>query len=108
MKAVVLTTIGLAALSGGFVSGQEPARSESVPIFHVTVVENTISAINYQYRQGPTTIDFKGTVLMPEAKGNAMKSGIRSADARRSMPALNTCFKPSGSVRNTSRTRFGP
>src|SRR5580700_7667635 len=51
--------------------GQEPAKSETVPIYHVNVVESTIPAINYQYRQGPTKIDFKGTLLMPEAKGDA-------------------------------------
>lgn len=52
--------------------GQEvtPSRAE-VPIYRVTVVERTTKAVNYQYRSGPTMIDFRGTVLMPEAKGEA-------------------------------------
>jgi flagellar motor protein MotB len=46
-------------------------KSGTVPIYHVTVVERTIRAINYQYRSGPTPIDFRGTVLLPKAKGSA-------------------------------------
>jgi len=30
-----------------------------------------VQAINYQYRSGPTKIDFRGTVLMPKVKGDA-------------------------------------
>ncbi|HEX4273908.1 MAG TPA: OmpA family protein [Bryobacteraceae bacterium] len=61
-----------------------PPKHDNVPVFHVTVIQNTITAINYQYRQGPTTIDFKGTVLMPEAKGQATvesKRGRTEIDA---------------------------
>ena len=58
-------------------TAQEPAKTQSAPIFHVTVVESTISAVNYQYRQGPTQIDFRGTVLMPEAKGEAIVESKR-------------------------------
>jgi flagellar motor protein MotB len=42
------------------------------PIYRVTVVERTMKAINYQYRNGPTNIDFRGTVLLPKAKGEAV------------------------------------
>jgi flagellar motor protein MotB len=38
----------------------------------VTVTERTVKAINYQYRNGPTPIDFRGTILLPEAKGDAV------------------------------------
>lgn len=48
-----------------------PALPQEVPIYRVTVTERTVKAINYQYRSGPTLIDFKGTVLLPEAKGDA-------------------------------------
>ena len=52
--------------------GQTPApKNESAPIYHVTVVERTIKAVNYQYRNGPTFIDFRGTVLLPKGKGEA-------------------------------------
>jgi outer membrane protein OmpA-like peptidoglycan-associated protein len=41
------------------------------PIYHVTVTERTVKAINYQYRALPTLIDFRGTVLLPKGKGLA-------------------------------------
>jgi outer membrane protein OmpA-like peptidoglycan-associated protein len=62
-----------------------PPHDETVPIYHVTVVDRTISAVNYQYRGGPTQIDFQGTVLLPQAKGDAVvesKSGRTDIDAR--------------------------
>src|SRR5579864_1750905 len=65
-----------------FVSGraQQPVqqghvqidRSGSVPIFRVTVVARTTKAINYRHRSGSTKIDFRGTPLMPDAKGEAV------------------------------------
>jgi outer membrane protein OmpA-like peptidoglycan-associated protein len=55
------------------------------PIYRVTVIERTVKAINYQYRSGPTMIDFRGTVLMPKAKGEAIvesKRGRTEIDAK--------------------------
>jgi outer membrane protein OmpA-like peptidoglycan-associated protein len=43
-----------------------------VPIYRVTVVERSVKAINYQYRSEPTMVDFRGTVLMPKAKVEAL------------------------------------
>jgi hypothetical protein len=37
----------------------------------VNVVERTTKAINYRHRGGATTIDFKGTSLLPKARGEA-------------------------------------
>lgn len=64
------------ALSTGVITvilGAQPllCQEGSAPIYRVTVVERTTKAINYQYRTGPTRIDFRGTVLMPAAKGEA-------------------------------------
>ena len=42
-----------------------------VPIFSVEVVSRTIRAVNYHHRQGTTKIDFRGTALMPDARGQA-------------------------------------
>ncbi|MEO8369762.1 MAG: OmpA family protein [Candidatus Solibacter sp.] len=42
-----------------------------MPIFRVTVVSRTTKAINYHHRNGSTRIDFRGTELMPSAKGEA-------------------------------------
>src|SRR5882672_9305110 len=57
----------------------------TVPIYRVTVVQRTVEAINYQYRSEPTRVDFRGTVLMPKAKGDAMvesKRGRTEIDLR--------------------------
>jgi outer membrane protein OmpA-like peptidoglycan-associated protein len=42
-----------------------------VPIFKVEVTSRTIRAVNYHHRQGTTKIEFRGTALMPEARGEA-------------------------------------
>src|SRR6266550_5828597 len=47
---------------------------QPMPIFRVTVVSRTTKAINYHHRTGSTHIDFKGTELMPAAKGEAQVS----------------------------------
>ena len=43
----------------------------TVPVFRVTVVSRTINAVNYHHRSGTTHIDFRGTELMPTARGEA-------------------------------------
>jgi len=65
----------LCALVG---SGQQiPPNHESRPIYTVTVVERTAKAINYEYRTGPTKIDFRGTVLLPYGRGEATVESLR-------------------------------
>src|SRR5690242_14867688 len=44
---------------------------QPMPIFRVTVVSRTTKAINYHHRTGSTKIDFRGTELMPTARGEA-------------------------------------
>ncbi len=44
---------------------------QSMPIYRVEVVSRTTKAINYTHRNGTTKIDFRGTALMPAARGNA-------------------------------------
>ncbi|MCU1235552.1 MAG: OmpA/MotB domain protein [Candidatus Solibacter sp.] len=44
---------------------------QSVPLYRVTVVQRQVNAVNYQYRSGPTKVDFRGTVLMSQAGGEA-------------------------------------
>jgi len=41
------------------------------PIYRMTVTARTAKAINYQHRSGATKIDFRGTVLMAKARGEA-------------------------------------
>jgi len=69
----------LAAVS--LIAGQQPANPTQVqvqqggtnPIYKITinVVERTTKAINYRNRGGSTKVDFRGTPLMPDAKGEA-------------------------------------
>jgi outer membrane protein OmpA-like peptidoglycan-associated protein len=72
--------IALAALIAG------GAIAQNVPLYRVTVIERTVKAVNYQYRSGmPTQVDFRGTVLLPEGKGDATvesKAGRTDIDAR--------------------------
>ena len=72
MKSLFALCITVLFLQGSLASGQEaPAKSGSAPIYSVTVVARTTKAVNYQYRAGPTRIDFRGTVLLPAGKGDA-------------------------------------
>jgi outer membrane protein OmpA-like peptidoglycan-associated protein len=64
-------TLFAMALLGGACLLYAQDQKESVPIYRVNVIERTAKAVNYFYRSGATKIDFRGTVLLPEAKGNA-------------------------------------
>ena len=44
---------------------------ETMPIFRVTLVSRTTKAVNYHHRTGTTHIDYRGTELMPAARGEA-------------------------------------
>jgi outer membrane protein OmpA-like peptidoglycan-associated protein len=67
-------TPGAPAQAGDAAKGQE-----STPLYRVTVVARTTKAINYRHLSGGTRIDFKGTVLMPLAKGEAKVEGKKGA-----------------------------
>lgn len=58
---------------------------DTVPLYHVTVIERSLQAVNYQYKSGPTEIDFRGTVLLGKAKGHATvesRQGRTEIDAK--------------------------
>ena len=98
--------IGACLILCGVLSAQPPqAQSDPAagpvagvtPIYRVTVVARTTKAINYNHRSGSTEIGFRGTLLMPEARGEAKvesKQGVIKIDAR--MERLDPA------------TRFGP
>jgi outer membrane protein OmpA-like peptidoglycan-associated protein len=71
-SAIILISCALPAICQQ--QPQQPMDSKpgSVPIYQVTVVERTVKAVNYKYRSDPTMIDFRGTVLLPKAKGEAL------------------------------------
>jgi outer membrane protein OmpA-like peptidoglycan-associated protein len=51
----------------------------SEPIFSVDVTSRSVRAVNYHNRQGTTHIDFRGTALMPESRGEASVSANTGA-----------------------------
>jgi len=58
--------------------------SGGTPIYRVTVVARTTKAINYHHRSGSTQIGFRGTALMPDARGEAKvesKQGVIKIEA---------------------------
>ena len=92
-------------LFGGLLSAQpaqapNPAEipvAASVPIYRITVVARTTKAINYNHRSGPTTIGFRGTALMPDARGEVKvesKQGVIKIDARMQKMQPATQFGP--------------
>ena len=77
--------------------GATAGAGEQVPLFRVTVVGRTTSAINYRPRRGDTKVDFAGTTLMPAAKGYATVSGEKGyikVDAHFDKLAPPTQFGP--------------
>lgn len=75
-------------------ASQAPAIApmEQTPVFRVKVVSRTTKAVNYRHRGGSTTVDLKGTDLMPEASGRAKVDGKEgrlaiSADVQHLAPA---------------------
>ena len=61
-------------LAGAAAAQQESTPVEPMdqtPVFRVNVVSRTTKAVNYRHRGGSTTVDLKGTDLMPDARGKA-------------------------------------
>jgi outer membrane protein OmpA-like peptidoglycan-associated protein len=85
---------------------QQPARAQtaqpgqqdqSSPLYRVTIVARTTKAINYSHTSGSTPIDFKGTVLMPFAKGQAR------VEARKGVVSISAKFE-----KLLAATQYGP
>lgn len=51
--------------------GQQSQQNQSSPLYRITVMAQTTKAINYRHLNGATKIDFRGTVLLPLAHGEA-------------------------------------
>ena len=73
------------------------AEAVAAPLYQVTVVQSAAKAINYRDLKGSVEIDFKGTVLMPEAKGEA------SVKNRAGVTEVKAEF-----TKLTPATQFGP
>jgi len=69
VKALITLFVALSSLSA--LAQTEPQKTGSVPIYRIIVVARTTKAINYRHRSAGTRINFQGTSLLPEARGNA-------------------------------------
>ena len=59
-------------------------QNSQTPVFRVNVYARTARAVNYRNRGGSTSVDFKGTELMPSITGHAKidgKAGRLAIDA---------------------------
>src|SRR5678816_1212056 len=77
-KLITTALIGLLAGPAYAQVVTTPAPSQATaqtPLFRVTVVGRTTSAINYRPRSGKTKVDLTGTALLPDAQGYAEVSG---------------------------------
>jgi len=74
-------------------------KTEDTPLYRITVnvVAKSTTAVNYRNRSGATTIDFKGTPLMPKANGEA------KVEAKKGYTEVDVTFRDLQPA-----TRFGP
>jgi outer membrane protein OmpA-like peptidoglycan-associated protein len=83
MKSNAIASVVLSAVFLGH-NGLYAAPASDQPLYQVTVVQSAAKAINYRELSGSVKIDFKGTVLLPSAKGMASvsnKAGVIRIDA---------------------------
>src|SRR5712671_70132 len=96
LSVVVLTAgvwgVGACGPTAGALFGQEPnptaqtapkdqpqieKQDNGIYLYRVKVVQRDLDAVNYLHRNGSTNIGFKGTTLMPMAKGGARVTSER-------------------------------
>ena len=76
MKAKLLLALGITLSLSAFAQSNSQSSTvvepmEHTPTFRVTVVSRSVQAVNYKHRGGATKMDFAGTDLMPQARGQA-------------------------------------
>jgi hypothetical protein len=76
---------------------QQPADPNPLYTININVVERSVKAVNYRQRGGSTPIDFRGTALMPDAKGEAV------IDTERGYIEVDASFD-----KVKAATQFGP
>lgn len=107
-KRVIVGALFAAALTSGAFAQQvtNPTQKnlqgasdaqQPIAVFKVEVVARTMKAINYHHRQGSTKVDFQGTALEPEAKGEA------TVESRTGATKINANFN-----HLEPAARFGP
>ena len=73
MKTKLLIVAGITLSLSAFAQNnpQVVEPMAHTPTFRVTVVSRNVQAVNYRHRGGATKVDFAGTELMPQARGEA-------------------------------------
>ena len=76
MKTKLLLALGITLSLSAFAQTNSQSSTvvepmEHTPTFRVTVVSRSVQAVNYKHRGGATKMDFAGTDLMPQARGQA-------------------------------------
>lgn len=83
MRSVAVTsTVALLAFFQWRALAQNPPAPESrnpQPLYQVTIVSRTTKAINYGYLTAPTRIDFRGTPVLADARGESIVEPKRGA-----------------------------
>ena len=86
MKKVLVPVVGLFLISAALAQSQpqqtfgtQSQENQSTALYRVTMVARTTKAINYGHLSGATRIDFRGTPLLPQAKGQARVESKRGA-----------------------------
>ena len=85
MRALTVTLIALLFVAFSLAAQTSPATPNSNPLYKVTIVSRSTKAINYGYLTVPTTIGFRGTPLLADARGDAtvqVKRGAAAIHAR--------------------------
>ena len=65
------SAIGLSAFAQTSSQQSVVVPAGTTPIFVVNEVSRTVVAVNYQHRNGASSVDFAGTALLPSANGTA-------------------------------------
>src|SRR5258708_25923849 len=99
MKNIVFVPLSIMAPSAAVLaqdpaqqSNQNTGQNDQMPVFRVNVYARTTKAVNYRHRGGSTTVDFRGTDLMPDVSGRARIDGnvgrlVISVELRHLRPA---------------------
>ena len=120
-----LALLSVAAIPFAMLASADPQDQSRVvldtsgktPVYRVTVVERTTKAINYRHRSGPTEVDFRGTNLMPEARGKLninskqgrieIKARMEKAHSRHPVRPGVSHLRPVGRERGRPPQKFG-
>lgn len=74
---LLLLAFSVAAPAAAQTQETSVEQTDGAPAFQADVVSRAVKAINYQYQQGSTRIEFTGTPAMPRANGEGKVEGRR-------------------------------